>query len=92
VRLRASSMGVTSIVSGYRRIFEIHQYFKGDLRREGRADRCVFVAGGARWGGPSGTLAGTETPPVAENQVAYIAGWLSHIRDGTAADVVRAAN
>jgi len=29
---------------------------------------------------------------VAENQAAYIAGWLRHIRDGTAADVVRAAS
>ncbi|WP_067048058.1 ArdC family protein [Methanofollis ethanolicus] len=35
---------------------------------------------------------GTDTPPVAENQAAYVAGWLRHIREGTAADVVRAAS
>ena len=29
--------------------------------------------------------------PVAENQAAYIAGWLRHIRNGSAADVIRAA-
>jgi antirestriction protein ArdC len=35
-------------------------------------------------------MAGTDVP-VAENQAAYIAGWLRHIRDGSAADVIRAA-
>ena len=35
-------------------------------------------------------LSGTDVP-VAENQAAYIAGWLRHIRDGSAADVIRAA-
>ena len=35
-------------------------------------------------------MAGTDMP-VAENQAAYIAGWLRHIRDGSAADVIRAA-
>lgn len=35
-------------------------------------------------------MTGTDVP-VAENQVAYIAGWLRHIRDGSAADVIRAA-
>ena len=29
--------------------------------------------------------------PVAENQVAYIVGWLRQIRNGSAADVIRAA-
>jgi len=29
--------------------------------------------------------------PVVENQAAYIAGWLRHIRNGSAADVIRAA-
>jgi len=37
-------------------------------------------------------ITGTDTPPVAENQAAYVAGWLRHIREGTAADVVRAAS
>jgi len=37
-------------------------------------------------------MTGTDAPPVAENQAAYIAGWLGHIRGGTAADVVRAAS
>ncbi|TAJ43185.1 ArdC family protein [Methanofollis fontis] len=36
-------------------------------------------------------ICGTDTPPLQENQAAYIAGWLRHIREGTAADVVRAA-
>jgi len=35
-------------------------------------------------------MAGTDMP-VAENQAAYIAGWLKHIRNGSAADVIRAA-
>ncbi len=35
-------------------------------------------------------MTGTDVP-VAENQAAYIAGWLRHIRDGSAADVIRAA-
>jgi Antirestriction protein len=35
-------------------------------------------------------MAGTDMP-VAENQAAYIAGWLRHIRNGSAADVIRAA-
>ena len=35
-------------------------------------------------------MAGTDVP-VAENQAAYIAGWLRHIRNGSAADVIRAA-
>jgi len=35
-------------------------------------------------------MTGTDMP-VAENQAAYIAGWLRHIRDGSAADVIRAA-
>jgi antirestriction protein ArdC len=35
-------------------------------------------------------LTGTDVP-VAENQAAYIAGWLRHIRDGSGADVIRAA-
>jgi len=35
-------------------------------------------------------LAGVDVP-TAENQAAYIAGWLRHIRNGSAADVVRAA-
>ena len=35
-------------------------------------------------------MTGTDVP-VAENQAAYIAGWLRHIRDGSAADVTRAA-
>lgn len=29
--------------------------------------------------------------PVLDNAAAYIAGWLRHIRDGSAADVVQAA-
>ena len=29
--------------------------------------------------------------PVIENQAAYVAGWLRHIRNGTAVDVIRAA-
>ncbi|TAJ43638.1 ArdC family protein [Methanofollis fontis] len=37
-------------------------------------------------------ICGIDTPPVAENQAAYIAGWLRRIREGTAADVVRAAS
>ncbi|MDK2975224.1 MAG: hypothetical protein PWP08_1595 [Methanofollis sp.] len=36
-------------------------------------------------------MCGIDTPPVQENAAAYIAGWLRHIRDGTAADVIRAA-
>ena len=35
-------------------------------------------------------MTGTDVP-VAENQAAYIAGWLRHICDGSAADVIRAA-
>jgi len=35
-------------------------------------------------------MTGTDVP-VAENQAAYIAGWLQHIRNGSAADVIRAA-
>ena len=35
-------------------------------------------------------LTGTDLP-VLENQAAYIAGWLQHIRNGSAADVIRAA-
>ncbi|MDN7023608.1 DUF1738 domain-containing protein [Methanoculleus sp. FWC-SCC1] len=35
-------------------------------------------------------MTGTDLP-VLENQAAYIAGWLRHIRDGSAADVIRAA-
>lgn len=35
-------------------------------------------------------LTGTDVP-VAENQVAYIVGWLRQIQDGSAADVIRAA-
>ena len=35
-------------------------------------------------------LTGTDVP-VAENQVAYIVGWLRQIRNGSAADVIRAA-
>ncbi|MBN1432824.1 MAG: hypothetical protein JW931_08640 [Methanomicrobiaceae archaeon] len=29
--------------------------------------------------------------PVIDNQTAYIAGWLRHIRNGSAVDVIRAA-
>ena len=35
-------------------------------------------------------MTGTDVP-VAENQAAYVAGWLRRIRDGSAADVIRAA-
>ncbi len=35
-------------------------------------------------------MTGTDLP-VLENQAAYIAGWLKHIRDGSAVDVIRAA-
>ncbi|MDD4431843.1 MAG: zincin-like metallopeptidase domain-containing protein, partial [Bacteroidales bacterium] len=35
-------------------------------------------------------MTGTDVP-VAENQAAYIAGWLRHLHDGSAADVIRAA-
>ncbi len=35
-------------------------------------------------------LTGTDLP-VLENQAAYIAGWLRHIQNGSAADVIRAA-
>jgi len=35
-------------------------------------------------------MTGTDLP-VLENQAAYIAGWLRHIRDGSAVDVIRAA-
>jgi antirestriction protein ArdC len=35
-------------------------------------------------------VSGIDTP-VIENQTAYISGWLKQIRNGTAADVVRAA-
>ncbi|NMA09555.1 MAG: hypothetical protein GX932_00800, partial [Methanomicrobiales archaeon] len=35
-------------------------------------------------------MTGTDVP-VVENQAAYVAGWLRHIRDGSAADVIRAA-
>ncbi|MDD3112664.1 MAG: zincin-like metallopeptidase domain-containing protein, partial [Methanofollis liminatans] len=36
-------------------------------------------------------MCGIDTPPLQENTAAYIAGWLRHIREGSAADVVRAA-
>jgi antirestriction protein ArdC len=36
-------------------------------------------------------MCGVDTPPLQENTAAYIAGWLRHIREGSAADVVRAA-
>lgn len=35
-------------------------------------------------------MTGTDLP-VLKNRAAYIAGWLWHIRDGSAADVIRAA-
>jgi len=37
-------------------------------------------------------MTGSDTPPVAEKTAAHIAGRLTHIRDGTAADAVRAAS
>ncbi|QYZ78633.1 DUF1738 domain-containing protein [Methanofollis formosanus] len=36
-------------------------------------------------------MCGIDTPPLRENTAAYVAGWLRSIREGSAADVIRAA-